>query len=66
MYNHADDSNVINEIRIDQNDLFIIYYLVQMLEEMKDNEQMVLLTLNVLLMPVVLALHPENYALEPE
>ena len=37
-----------------------------MLEEMKENEQMVLLTLNVLLMPVVLALHPENYALEPE
>ena len=28
LYNHADDSNVINEIRIDQNDLFIIYYLV--------------------------------------
>ena len=57
---------MIGTVKIEENDLFVIYYLVKLLEEYKDVEDMVMLILQVLLIPVVFTLHPENHALNPE
>ena len=65
-YNRAEDKNLLSTVKIEENDLFVIYYLVKLLEEYKTNEDMVQLILQVLLIPVVFTLHPENHALHPE
>ena len=54
-----------DKVKVDSNDLFIIYYLVKLMEE-EDDEQLVEMTMSVMLIPVFFALHPENHALNPE
>ena len=65
-YARAQDFDLIGTVKIEENDLFVIYYLVKLLEEYRENEDMVQLILQVLLIPVVFTLHPENHALHPE
>jgi hypothetical protein len=43
-----------NSVLLSGNDLNVIYYLVQILENNKDNQDLVQLTLEVLLIPIIL------------
>ena len=57
-------------MKIEEADLWIVYYLVKLLvkllDENKQNEYMVQRILNVILIPIALAIHPENDALNPK
>ena len=65
-YNRANDDNLMDIVKIEESDLFVIYYLVKLLSTYGDKEEMVQLILQVLSIPVVFALHPENHALNPD
>ena len=65
-YNRATDDNLMDIVKIEESDLFVIYYLVKLLDAYQENEDMVQLILQVLSIPVIFALHPENHALKPE
>lgn len=65
-YNRANDDNMMDIVKIEESDLFVIYYLVKLLGTYRENEDMVQLILQVLSIPVIFALHPENHALHPE
>ena len=58
--------HLMNSVLLSGNDLNVIYYLVQILENNKDNQDLVQLTLEVLLIPIILMQHPGSHALEPE
>ena len=63
IYNKAEDLDLLSQIKITEKDLFIIYYLIEILEKFKEDENIVENTLNVMLIPIVFALHPENHTL---
>ena len=65
-YNRADDLELLGKAKVDQKDLFVIYYLVKTIEDNSENEELVYKALNVLLIPVVFAMHPENHSINPE
>ena len=65
-FNRAEDLELLDKAKVDQKDLFVIYYLVKTIEDNSENEELVYKALNVLLIPVVFAMHPENHALQPE
>ena len=65
-YNRADDLELLGKAKVDQKDLFVIYYLVQTIEDNSENEELVFKALNALLIPVVFALHPDNHSINPE
>ena len=65
-YNRADDLELLGKAKVDQKDLFVIYYLVKTIEDNSENEELVYKALNVLLIPVVFAMHPENHSIDPE
>jgi len=46
--------HLMNSVLLSGNDLNVIYYLVQILENNKDNQDLVQLTLEVLLIPIIL------------
>ena len=66
VYNRAEDLGVLDSIKVEEADMYIIYYLVKLLEENQEDEDMVEMILGVLLIPVVFTLHPENHALNPD
>lgn len=65
-YNRAEENDQLNIVKIEENDLFVIQYLVKLLEHCQDNEDIIQLIFQVLLIPVIFALHPENHALNPQ
>ena len=60
------EQNLIQYIRIYDSDLFVVHYLDKLLQDMKDNEQAVLMIVKTFLVPIILAIHPENHAVNPK
>ena len=47
-FKRAEDMSLIEKIKIDENDLFVIYYLVKLIEQQSKDEDMANTLLNVL------------------
>ena len=47
-FKRAEDMSLIEKIKIDENDLFVIYYLVKLIEQQSKDEDMASTLLNVL------------------
>ena len=57
LYRRADELRMTANLKICESDVQIIYYLVRLLEEKKDQEEAVLLISRALLIPIALALN---------
>ena len=66
MFRRADDLKLTKNLKIREQDIEILFYLVRLLEDKKDEEQSVLLISRALLIPIVFALNPETHAVDPK
>ena len=66
MFRRADDLKLTTNLKIREQDIEILFYLVRLLEDKKDEEQSVLLISRALLIPIVFALNPETHSVDPK
>lgn len=66
IHRRVKDLHMMSLIKLYANDFNIIYSLFQMLENYQEDKEMVVLIMKVLLIPIVLAQHPETHVIEPE
>ena len=66
MFRRAEDLKLTTNLKIREQDIEILFYLVRLLEDKKDEEQSVLLISRALLIPIVFALNPETHSVDPK
>jgi len=66
IHRRVKDLHMMSLIKLYANDFNIIYSLFQMLENYQEDKEMVVIIMKVLLIPIVLAQHPETHVIEPE
>ena len=57
-YSRCQEQHLLGHVRMDEPDLFVIYYLVRLLEDVSKYEQLVLITLRIIQIPMAFALKP--------
>ena len=66
MFRRADELKLTKNLKIREQDIEILFYLVRLLEDKKDEEHSVLLISRALLIPIVFALNPETHSVDPK